>query len=171
MKENKKSLIIILIVGIVLVVLYFVFFKQEDDEALLSTTTNVITPTNININTITPTSQIDNELAQQILASLSNVKTLTLDDRLFATLAFKTLKDGTVQLDPDAVIGRLNPFAPIGVDPVSGNNNNIIQNTNTQTSLDTTPSEIPLSDAIDLSLNEEEILSNLSEINFLEPEL
>lgn len=129
MKGNIKNLILLLIIGVALIVAYFVFFKKEPETTnLVSGTNNTIVPTNVSINTITTSSEIDNELSAKILTTLSSIKTINLNDSIFSTIAFKSLIDGTVSLSPETNVGRANPFAPIGVD-VNTNNTQIIETT------------------------------------------
>lgn len=138
MKGNIKNIIILVIIGIVLIFGYFYFFKQEDPEANL-VSNSLITPTNVNINTVNPSTPLDDEFAGAIIQTLSGIKNINLDNRIFETLAFKSLIDGTVPLSPDPNVGRINPFAPIGVDanantlpvntnPTTTNNSSLINN-------------------------------------------
>jgi hypothetical protein len=115
MKGNIKNLILLVVIGAVLVFVYFYFFqKDEPEENLVSN--SLVTPTNVNVNTVNPSLPLDDEFAGQIVSTLSSIKTINLDTRIFESLAFKSLMDGTVVLTPDQNVGRLNPFAPIGVD-------------------------------------------------------
>lgn len=50
---------------------------------------------------------------------LSSVKSIDIDTSIFDNPAYKNLRDYPVSLGTD-VVGRQNPFAPIGVDPVGG---------------------------------------------------
>ncbi len=54
-----------------------------------------------------------------ILATLSSIKSITLEDKIFTSNAFQSLVDGTVPLVKDGNEGRPNPFAPIGNDASS----------------------------------------------------
>lgn len=46
---------------------------------------------------------------------LSSVKSITIDDSIFANPAFKALRDHPINVGTD-VVGRSNPFAPVGTD-------------------------------------------------------
>lgn len=143
MKGNIKNLILLLIIGVALIVAYFVFFKKEPEtENLVAGSNNTIVPTNVSINTITTSSEIDNELSARILTTLSSIKTITLNDSIFSSLAFKSLIDGTVSLPAETNVGRSNPFAPIGVD-VNGNATQITETTQVPVPNSTTNSTQP----------------------------
>ena len=112
MSKTTKNIMIFVGIGVIAVLAYVFLFKKEE-EANLTTNTNPLST--VTINTV-PENNIDSDLSKDILATLSSVKNITLDDALFSSNAFLSLVDGTVPLDPDGNEGRLNPFAPIGVD-------------------------------------------------------
>ena len=56
----------------------------------------------------------NSEIAQEFLAELLSIKSLQLDDAIFAGIVFSSLKDPDVVITQDEKEGRPNPFAPIG---------------------------------------------------------
>jgi hypothetical protein len=56
------------------------------------------------------------QVGQEFLTLLLNLKTITLNDAIFSKPAFKDLQDYTITLVPEGNEGRVNPFAPIGVE-------------------------------------------------------
>src|SRR4051812_25313524 len=83
--------------GVVLILLvwaYFSFFSGTSTPTL--TTSDTTTP-----------------LSQQLLTTLQNLKSIKLDNAIFATPAFQSLTDFGVTL-PKGAYGRRNPFLPLG---------------------------------------------------------
>lgn len=58
-----------------------------------------------------------NQAGREILALLSDLRSINLDGSIFSDPAFQALKDTTVKLTEEPK-GRPNPFAPIGKDVV-----------------------------------------------------
>lgn len=96
LKENKM-LAGILIGGVLLVGGYFAFFSGGGSSALLTPTSGT-----------TPSSQVSKEL----LATIANLKSITLDTQLFTDEAFISLVDFHVEI-PLQPVGRDNPFKPL----------------------------------------------------------
>lgn len=129
MSSKIKNLIFVL-VGLALILVYILFFKKDKTESNL--TVNNTNPINTaEINTVA-TNPIDDKLSNEILSTLSSIKTITLEDKIFKSNAFNSLVDGTVPLVQDGNQGRPNPFAPIGSD-ASNSTNTISENTKTET--------------------------------------
>lgn len=78
-------------------VLYLVLFGGSEEPALSSETP----------------SGLPAEEGGELLSLLLQLKSITLNEGIFADGAFQTLEDFTVKLVPEPV-GRKNPFAPIG---------------------------------------------------------
>lgn len=95
LKENKGLAAIVIIV--VLGVAGYFAYRSSDNTALLSST-----------GMATPTSQISREL----LLTIGDLKTITLDNSIFADAAFMSLVDFRVDI-PLQPVGRDNPFAPL----------------------------------------------------------
>lgn len=114
----KKILIFIVIVILVLGGYYFFFIKNSTpatETALVSTTANA--PIS-NVTTDTTTSASGTYMTEDLLALLLSVRNIQIDDTLFGMPAFTSLNDSTIPLIQEGNEGRINPFAPIGVDPV-----------------------------------------------------
>ena len=116
MSSKIKTIIILVVIGIALFLIYFFFLKPAPAEPNLTTTTNtdVTTP-----DTNTPASLATTAIGADFLATLLNVKSLKLDDSIFSSLVFTTLKDSSIELVLGQTEGRPNPFAPIGTDVLS----------------------------------------------------
>lgn len=104
----KKILIFVLILAVIIVILVLVFGKKPvnkdlQDGGVLNTTQSPI-----------------GEQSQKFLQSLSQVRSITLDTTLFKDPAYQKLKDLTlpITLEDTRLIGRPNPFAPLGVDTI-----------------------------------------------------
>jgi len=61
------------------------------------------------------TSIADGGIGDETLKLLTELRTLVLDEDIFADKAFQNLDDFSMELQPQS-IGRNNPFAPIGSD-------------------------------------------------------
>lgn len=96
LKENKSLAAVVIIV--VLGVGGYFAYRSSSNEALLSST-----------GTATETSQVSREL----LLTISDLKTITLDNSIFTDEAFVSLVDFRVDI-PLQPVGRDNPFAPLG---------------------------------------------------------
>ncbi len=95
LKENKM-LAGILIGGVVLVGGYFAFFSGGGSSTLLTASSG------------TQTSQVSKEL----LATIGDLKSITLDTSIFTDTAFLSLVDFHVDI-PLQPVGRSNPFSPL----------------------------------------------------------
>ena len=64
-------------------------------------------------------SSSDNQIAQDtsFLSTLLNLNTIRIDTTLFASTSFKSLRDNTVEIVNDGIVGRPNPFAPFDQGP------------------------------------------------------
>jgi len=94
---NKKNIIGFIVVVILLIVAYGYFFNSSDENETLSSsiTSNV--------------SSVGNDL----LSTLTQLRSLKLDTTVLDGTAFKSLQDFSVALQPE-VVSRRNPFLPIG---------------------------------------------------------
>lgn len=63
--------------------------------------------------TLTSSAETSSPVSQEILATLGNLRTIRLDNSLFADPLFVSLSDFGVSIPP-AAAGRRNPFAPVG---------------------------------------------------------
>ena len=114
-----------LVIGGVLFFVYFYFIKgdKEEEGNLSSSSTLPLAPVDKN-SAVDNIVVVDDQLSQQILATLSSIKSISLDDSMFNSPAFNSLIDGTYPLVPTKDEGRPNPFAPIGDDVSNSFNSN-----------------------------------------------
>ena len=107
MSPKLKNIIIFVVIFIVAVVVYNFFFAKEKETAFLVTTTPL---------GVTPIGDIStpSEIGQEFLATLLNIRTLKLDNSIFLSNEFNTLRDFSVPLTIPEEVGRPNPFAPLG---------------------------------------------------------
>jgi hypothetical protein len=93
---NANKTLIFGLVGTGLLVWgYFVFFGEDSGPLLSSGAT-------------------PSPVSQELLITLSNLRTINLDETLFSDPVFQSLSDFGVVIPPE-LIGRRNPFAPIGL--------------------------------------------------------
>lgn len=112
--SNKIKNLLFVLAGLVLILIYVLFFKKDNtNDSNLTVNTNTINTANIAKVEANP---IDEQLSSEILATLSSIKSITLEDKIFNSKSFQSLVDGTVLLVKDGNEGRPNPFAPIGID-------------------------------------------------------
>ncbi|HNW71540.1 MAG TPA: hypothetical protein PKZ36_02425 [Candidatus Paceibacterota bacterium] len=115
MNSKVKNIIIFSVIGLALILGYFIFAnKKSSDESLISSSDKEASTTTENTNTSST-----NEVGEDFIAILLNVKNLKLDDSILSDTAFSYLKDSSIYLIPEGNEGRTNPFAPIGSDTVS----------------------------------------------------
>jgi hypothetical protein len=125
MSSKIKNLIFVL-VGLALILVYILFFKKDKVEENLTVNNAPINTAEINTVSNNP---IDDKLSNEILATLSSIKSITLEDKIFKSQSFNSLVDGTVPLVQDGNEGRPNPFAPIGTDATTSTNTTVITDT------------------------------------------
>ena len=96
LQANKLPIAGILGAGLLLWA-YFMFFSGGSSGPLLaSSSATAVTP-----------------VTQELLVTLSNLRTIRLDETIFSDPVFESLSDFGVVIPPEA-IGRRNPFAPLG---------------------------------------------------------
>lgn len=114
---NKKlKIVIFIVVGLIAVVIALSVFGGSSATPPASTgalSTTATLPGNATRPAGTATG------SSEFSALLSNVKSIDIDTSIFQNNAYKSLRDYPVSLGTD-VVGRQNPFAPIGVDPAGG---------------------------------------------------
>jgi len=156
MNSTLKNALMFVGIGVILVLVYVFLIKKDAPEENLTTTSN-IPITNTDIKTALDNDNLlDIELAQEIIAALSSVKSISLEDSIFSSIAFKSLVDGTIPLDATNDEGRPNPFAPIGVEnfaPSVNTNLNTNLNSFQAPSVDLDPNASPISGTTNLEGN------------------
>ncbi|MCC7160534.1 hypothetical protein IT399_02355 [Candidatus Nomurabacteria bacterium] len=125
MISKIRNIIIFVIIASVLILIYLYFIKSPGTQSNLVSSSSISLP-NINGSTDQKTStssSITTVEAKDFLALLLNVKNIKLDDAIFTSVAFMSLRDSSITLVPDGNEGRPNPFAPFGNDvaPVAPN--------------------------------------------------
>lgn len=110
MSEKVKNILIVVVVIGILSAAYFFFFKKNNDTALISDGSSVDAGALAN-------SGLSNQ-DKDLLSLISNMKNIKIDSSLLSSSNFTNLKENSIVLVPDGKEGRVNPFAPIGVEPV-----------------------------------------------------
>lgn len=121
MPKIKNIIIFVAIVAIL--ILIYIFFVQpalSNQASLVSSTSSAALPSTDNTNGSSAgvATSGTSPVGQDFLSLLLNVKNIKLDNSIFSDPAFINLHDSSITLTPDAVIGRPNPFAQLGSDPV-----------------------------------------------------
>lgn len=101
---RNKTTILVGIAIVIVVGVYYAFFRGD------------ATPTGVNeLVTEVGASPSSAILGRGILNTLSELKSIRLDESVFSDPAFRSLSDFTVPIERQPV-GRRNPFAPVGGD-------------------------------------------------------
>jgi hypothetical protein len=112
MSKKVKIFVIVIVVIIVIVIAISAFGSSSTPDTsstgLTSSASGTVIPGG-------PASDPAAGNANQFSLQLANIKNITLDTSIFSSPAYKALQDNPVVLGT-AVIGRVNPFAPIGSD-------------------------------------------------------
>jgi len=107
---------------VAVLILIYIFFVQPalSNQASLVSSSSSASPSadNANGSSADTTTAGTSPVGQDFLSLLLNVKNIKLDNSIFSDPAFINLHDSSITLTPDAVIGRPNPFAQLGSDPV-----------------------------------------------------
>lgn len=116
MSKAIKIILILLIVGIAGAIVYFLMFANVEPSTQGSP---LQTTTGQNVSGLaaqsTPEVNAD-QIGQEFLAQLLNIKTIKLREDIFSSPTFISLKDFTIELIQPGNEGRVNPFAPFGID-------------------------------------------------------
>ncbi len=123
MSSKIKNIIILVGVALVLIFVYFYFFAGKKDQPLISNSPSATTTG------ATTSNEDTSAISQELLSVLLNIKNIKIDNSIFSSKAFSSLRDSSVEIVPDGQEGRVNPFAPIGSDPVVETPNTNIQTT------------------------------------------
>jgi hypothetical protein len=103
-KRVKIFAIIVLVIAVIVFIASKTGSSNTDTGSLSSTMDNALPITNVEPST-------DNEFS----ALLSTVTSISIDESVFNSPMYKALRDNPVTLGSD-IVGRTNPFAPIGAD-------------------------------------------------------
>ncbi|OGI71799.1 hypothetical protein A3J61_02240 [Candidatus Nomurabacteria bacterium RIFCSPHIGHO2_02_FULL_38_15] len=109
----KKIILFILIIGAIIIVAILVFGKEKIQ-------TNVLQSQNQSLLSTTEPSTAND--SAKFLQSLAQVKSMKLDTTFFANKSYQKLVDFSlpIVLEDPRLVGRVNPFAPLGVDSFFG---------------------------------------------------
>ncbi len=127
-KKTIKKILIVLGIAIALLIAYaFINTKK-------STNKNNSLSSLLNNSTLGQIKETDTKLANaEILKILGNIKNIKLNDDIFTNPIFKELKDSHFTIPKPLVIGRQNPFLPIGFEIIASQKEiNLDQNIETQ---------------------------------------
>ena len=108
-----KNIIIFVSIGVILVLAYIFFIKGKPEEPSLITSENSVVPDG---NTGGAGDLGNTSVGADFLNLLLSIKSIKLNDSIFADPAFATLRDSSITLIQEGNEGRPNPFAPIGSD-------------------------------------------------------
>ena len=97
----KKNNIIMIVVALIIFAIAFIYLRRDNgaDNSSLSVSSTAVQSAD----------------AQIVYNLLKKMESVTLNDSIFASAVFQSLKDNTVFLESQ-VSGRDNPFAPVGTD-------------------------------------------------------
>ncbi len=112
MFSKIKNIIVLLVVGIILVLIYVLFFNKGGEQPSLVSNSGA-TPTIVGSTDQSSPIITDNN---EFLALLLSVNSIKLDDSIFSDPVWNTFNNNSIVLQPDLNPGRINPFAPLGVD-------------------------------------------------------
>jgi hypothetical protein len=98
-----KTIISILVIVALLFGAYMYISKNKGEEGATSPVTQGDTGRQAN--------PVASEVGKDLLNTLLQLRSLTLDEKIFANPLFAQLVDFTIQIEPQP-IGRPNPFAP-----------------------------------------------------------
>lgn len=103
--NKTKKIGIVIITLIILGIIFYYFYngtdKKDQTSYLDSQSDSIIGQSSEEIKNNT-----------SFLTTLLSLNKITIDPTLFSTTAFKSLKDNTVEIVSDGVVGRPNPFIP-----------------------------------------------------------
>ncbi len=121
---SKTVKIFAIVVGIIIVlILAFTYLGNSSNTATSSTPADTGLSSSVPMQTAATSTGEGAEAAPISNANftilLSSIKSITLDTSIFSNPGYKALRDNPISLGT-AVIGRQNPFAPIGVDSTTG---------------------------------------------------
>lgn len=112
----KKIILFVVIVVIITIVAVFIFGKNKNSTNSILQTTNLSTTT----------TQTQGGDSGKFLQSLSQVRSINLDTTFFNNKSYQKLVDFSLTpvIEDNRIIGRPNPFAPIGSDSIINNPTN-----------------------------------------------
>lgn len=120
MSKGLKIFLMILILAVFGAIAYFLLGNKEDFSLNVSPTASPLSTTgNEPVSGLAAqnTADIDaDQIGQEFLTQLLNIRSIKLREDIFSRPAFISLTDFTIELIQLGNEGRVNPFAPFGVD-------------------------------------------------------
>lgn len=110
----KKIILFIVIVVVITIVAVLVLGKNDTETTKILQTTGLST-----------TTESEDDDSGEFLQSLSQIKAINLDTTFFKNKSYQKLVDFSITpvIEDPRIIGRPNPFAPIGADSASNTPN------------------------------------------------
>lgn len=178
MNKILKTILIILVIGALVFVGVSMFGDPQTPSAgtssgLQSTTNSQPLSVGQATTTANPSLMNTEDINREFVSMLLNLDAIRLNDDIFSEPSFRVLRDNSIRLNQPGNEGRPNPFAPIGIDVVSRNQNsasviNAIESIDAieiepETGAQTTPSSgTPVAPG---TLSDEQFESLLSDLN------
>lgn len=119
MSKGLKILLMFLILVVFGAIAYFVLGGEDASLNVSPTSSPLQTSTNQPVSGLASqnTPEIDaDQIGQEFLTQLLNIRSIKLREDIFSRPAFISLTDFTIELVQLGNEGRVNPFAPFGVD-------------------------------------------------------
>lgn len=119
MSTGLKTFLILLIIVVFGAIGYFLLSDGEISLPSSSTSSPLQTNTGEPVSgmaTQSPQTIDADQVGQEFLAQLLNIRSIKLRDDIFSSPSFISLTDYTIELIQLGNEGRINPFAPFGVD-------------------------------------------------------
>lgn len=117
MSKGLKTLLIILIILVFGAIGYFLFLGDGFSTNPLSGSLQTSSGEPVSGLATQSTEAVDaDQIGQEFLAQLLNIRKIRLRDDIFSSPAFISLVDFTLELVQTGNEGRINPFAPFGID-------------------------------------------------------
>lgn len=112
MKKILKAVVFIIIIAIIGVVGYSFLNKDNGQKAVnpLESSSGVMAVGDVDVEATS--------VSNQFLELLLNMQNIKLDQSIFQDESFRSLEDFSVDIVPRGNEGRINPFAPVGVETV-----------------------------------------------------
>lgn len=119
MSKGLKIFLMILILAVFGAIAYFLLGNEDLSLNVSPTASPLATSTNEPVSGLAAqnTEQIDaDQIGQEFLTQLLNIRSIKLREDIFSRPAFISLTDFTIELIQLGNEGRVNPFAPFGID-------------------------------------------------------
>lgn len=123
-KQTIKNIVIGLVVAILLLGAYAAITSESENSTGTSSLSSLIGSGNFG-----EVKESNTDLANaEILRILGSIQNINLDDDIFKNPVFRELEDSRFTIPKPVIIGRPNPFLPIGFDSLAQGNTSNDQN-------------------------------------------